>query len=450
MQSVAESERGTEDAAQSVDEAAAVAAAPSAAEKAASKSRAHTADFLRVLLFTGVVIAHAVNSINTSPDVIRSANLVGTLLHLTRYGFVAVTLFVLVLSTRGRSMSPLAFWRRRFGLVVAPYLVWTVTYAITDHVVIDGNPFPSPGAFLGVLGHDIVTGEGKYQLYFLLISMQIYLFFPAISWLLDRTTHRPWHVLGGAAAIQMAMFVLYQYVPRPAGHAWDVAFDNLWKTLPMYALFVAIGALAAVHHESVERRLRAHAVPIVAACLAGTAFSVGAYVVATSPGNVPLQSNTPWNPLLLPWLVSGLVMLWMLAMLWNDRRSADKRAAAGAVQYATFRAFGVFAVHPLVLDILARVGFFGDLGDWFPHSAAIRTTVLVAVTLAASLVIVDIALRTPMSRWLVARSRVPIRRKRADVEVTTPAIPVPLAPSGQAAPSVQAAPVTPAATSSQL
>ncbi|WP_343287393.1 acyltransferase [Gordonia sp. SID5947] len=377
-----------------------------------SAGRAHTADFVRVLLFAGVVIAHSVNAINTSPDVIRSANLVGTFCHLTRYGFVAVTLFVLVLSTRGKPMTPVAFWRRRFGLVVGPYLVWTLLYSLTDHVVIADNPWPGPGTFFSNLAQDVVTGEGKYQLYFLLISMQIYLAFPLVSWVLDRTAHRPWRVLGVAAVIQMASFVFYQYLPRPSGPTWTLVYDNLWKTLPMYALFVAIGALAAVHHEAMNEWLRSHAVAVISACGIGTAFSVGGYLLATSPGNVPLQANTPWNPVSLPWFLAGLTLLWMIALVWNARRESRGALSSRTVSYASFRAFGVFAVHPLILDILGRVGFIDALFEWFPNSAAIRTTLLTALVLTMSLVVVDILLRTPVSKWLTARSRVPLRRPR--------------------------------------
>ncbi|MFI8771284.1 acyltransferase [Gordonia sp. NPDC062954] len=380
------------------------------APPSAKAARAHTADLVRVLLFTGVVIAHSINGINTTPDVIRSSNLVGTLLHLTRYGFVAVTLFVLVLSTRDRPMAPRTFWRRRFGLVVWPYLLWTIIYAITDHLVIAGNPFGSPGQFFGDLAVNMVDGQGKYQLYFLLISMQIYLAFPAIAWLLRRTENRHWAVLGAAGAIQMSMFVVYQYLPRPTGDAWTVVYENLWKTLPMYALFVAIGALAAYHHEAVERWLRDHVVWVIAAGLIGTAFSVSAYLLATAPGDVPLQANTPWNPATLPWLIGGLALLWLAAMGWDDLRAAGRSVGARAVSIATIRAFGVFAVHPLILDVLARIGFMSALFDWFPNSAALRSIALVVVTLALSLVVVDLLLRTPLSRWLVARPRIPLRR----------------------------------------
>ncbi len=375
--------------------------------------RALTADFVRVLLFTGVVIAHSVNAVNTTPDVVRSAGMVGTMLHLTRYGFVAVTLFVLVLSMRGKSMSPMTFWRRRFGLIVLPYLVWTLVYSITDHLIIQNHPFPSVGIYFHDLGLKALTGDAKYQLYFLLISMQIYLVFPLLKKVLDRTADRPWRVLAAGFTIQMTMFVIYQYLPRPEGTFWYYVYEHMWKSLPMYALFVAIGALAAYHHKAMEQWLRSNVVLVVGVCGIACAFSIGAYLAATAPGDVPLNATTPWNPVQLPWLVGALVLLWLGAMAWDDMRAAGKRVGARAVSWATTRAFGVFAVHPLLLDGMARLGFFDDLNQWFPNSAAVRSTILVALTLTLSLIIVDLLLRIPrISRWFVARDRIPFPKLR--------------------------------------
>ncbi|WOC13273.1 acyltransferase [Gordonia sp. MP11Mi] len=374
--------------------------------------RALTADFVRVVLFAGVVVAHSVSGINTDPDVLRSAQLVGTLLHVTRYGFVAVTLFVLVLSMRGRTMRPVQFWRRRFGLVVAPYLVWTVAYTVSDHLLITGDQFPGVGQFFQDLGWAVLAGTGKYQLYFLLISMQIYLFFPMISWILERTIRHPWLVLASATAIQILMFATYQWLPRPGGSAWDQVYEHAWKTLPMYTLFVAIGGLTALHLDQVQSWLRAHVVPVVSACVLGAGASIAVYFWMTEPGDVPWQATTPWNPPLLLWLVSGVVLLWLAAMGWDALRVSGRKVGARAVSYATIRAFGVFAVHPLILDILNRVGFTPELYEWFPRSAATRSTVLVVVVLALSLVLVDLLLRTPAAKWLVARDRIPLRRKK--------------------------------------
>ncbi|WP_245549917.1 acyltransferase [Gordonia effusa] len=373
--------------------------------------RAHTADFVRVVLFTWVVVAHCVNGIST-PDAAQPAGLVGTLCHLTRYGFVAVTLFVLVLSTQNKNVTPIVFWRRRFGLVVGPYLAWTLIYSITDHVVIGGNPFTGPREYFGTLGAHLLTGDGKYQLYFLLISMQIYLVFPAVGYVLRRNRNRPWRLVVAGFVVQTVMFVVYQYLPRPRGAVWDAVYEHAWKTLPMYALFIAIGAVGAQHLDTVQRWLSDHAVAVVAAAVGATAISVTAYLLATSPGEVPGSATTPWNLTLLPWLVGGFAMLWLVAMAWNDRRGDGRGIVGRVVAYATPRAFGVFAVHPLVIDILGRIGFLDGLFSWFPHAGATRAIVLVLTVLAGSLLMVDLLLRTSLSQILVARKRIPFGWRR--------------------------------------
>ncbi len=377
-----------------------------------ARSRAHTADFVRVALFAFVVVAHSVNAINGGPDEVRAANLIGTLCHLTRYGFVAVTLYVLVLSTQGRDMSPVQFWRRRFGLVIWPYLAWTVIYTITDHVIIRDNPFPPMNELFPQLAHDLLVGEGKYQLYFLLISMQIYLFFPLISWIFERGRNHPWTLLSVGAVIQVAMFVVYQYLPRPSGQFWDVTYQHLWKTLPMYALFIAMGVLAAQHQQAVDKWLRDHMAAVFLVAVGAAAFTSAAYLLATSPGNVPWKANTAWNPASLPWYVAGFVLLWLIGLLWDDRRASGRPAAANVVTKATLRAFGVFAVHPLILDVLGRVGFLSGLFEWFPNSATQRSVILVVVVLTLSLLLVELLLRLPFSKYLTARPRIPLRLGR--------------------------------------
>ena len=382
----------------------------------AGTGRAYTADLVRVALFTGVVVAHSVNGLSFAPGVERGSHLTGTLLHLTRYGFVVVTLFVLVLSMHGKTMTATEFWRRRFGLVLWPYLLWTIIYSITDHLLIRDNPFPSAGTWFTDLGGDLLAGTGKYQLYFLLISMQIYLFFPLIIKVVERYADHPWRVIAVGAVIQVGMFSLYHYTPRPLSPFWSEVLEHLWKTVPMYSMFIAIGAVAAYHHQAVERWLRVHWVLVVTCALASAALSVTAYWVATSPGEVPWLANSPWNPVNLPWLVCGFALLWLGATVWDDRRRSGKRSGTRFVSWATKRAFGVFAVHPLMLDILARAGYFDRLFEWLPGAPAVRAIVLIVTTLVLSLLLVDVLLRTPVSRYLVARPRIPLpgeRRVRA-------------------------------------
>lgn len=367
--------------------------------------RALTADFVRVALFLGVVLTHCVTTINYTPDVIRQAGLASALLHITRYGFVAITLFVLVLSMRGRTMTPMEFWRRRFGLVVAPYLVWTLVYSISDPLLRSDREFDSVGQFFLDFGRTIFTGDAKYQLYFLLISMQIYLAFPALMWLWGRVGGRPWLVLGAAAVVQFAVFAVYQKTTRPGSAPWENIYAHQWKLLPMYTLFIVIGIVAAGYHEEVSAWLRRHAIALTACGVAAAAFGVSAYLRATAPEYVPEAATTAWNPRYLPWYVAGFVLLFVAATLWDGLRASGRAVGERAVTYATVRAFGVFVVHPLVLDVLEHVGFFELLASWIP-GAAVRTLVLTAVVVTVSLLFVDLVLRTPVSRWVVGRERI--------------------------------------------
>lgn len=390
--------------------------APSSIRAGRTADRALTADVVRVALFLGVIVSHTISTANYTPDVLRSTGLANTLLHVTRYGFVAVTLFVLVLSTTGRAMSPTAFWRRRFGLVVWPYLVWTVVYSFTDHLLVIDGPFPPAREFVTDLGRTVFTGDAKYQLYFLLISMQIYLLFPALAWLAGRIGGHPWRVVTGAAAAQLAMFAAYEYAPRPADGFWAKLLDHAWKLLPMYVLFVVIGMLAAHHHREIAAWLRAHVPGVVVVAGLATAFSVVAYLRATSPDDVPVRATDAWNPLYLPWYVAGVVLLWLAATLWDGHRPGGRRIGERAVTVATKRAFGAYASHPLMLDVLTSIGLADLLYRWFPASAALRTAVMTALVLVMVAVFVEAVLRTPVSRFVVARDRI---RRRARTDAPT-------------------------------
>lgn len=382
--------------------------------------REYTADLVRVILFAGVVIAHSINYLGIyNDDVERSIHLAGTLGHMTRYGFVAVTLFVLVMSMRGRTMTPMQFWRRRFGLVVVPYLAWSLIYSVTNYFFVNDNGWSDIGGFFAGLPRNMLLGDAKYQMYFLLISMQIYLFFPLIQWVLDRVAHRPWTVITVAGTLQLGIFFAYQAFFTRIDDVDSLTFAGLqlWKTLPMYILFVAIGALGAYHYEAIKQWIRQpgaalgnHKLMIILGAVAAGAFTTGTYLWQTEPGHVTPGANTAWNPTTLPWYIGGFALLWLVSMMWDDRRASGKPAAAGLVSYATLRAFGVFAVHPLILDILYKYDFVRMLNDWFGFSLVLQGAVLVIVCMGLSLLLVDVLLRTPISKQLMARPQIPISR----------------------------------------
>ena len=71
-----------------------------------------------------------------------------------------------------------------------------------------------------------------------------------------------------------------------------------------------------------------------------------------------------------------------------------------------------YSPYPLILDILGRTGFLRGLFEWFPGSPVTRAIVLIVTVLTLSLLLVDVLLRTPVSRHLVARPGFRCRERR--------------------------------------
>lgn len=376
-------------------------------QAAAPRSRPynHTADFVRVALFTLVVATH---THGTTPEVAGGSGLLATVGHTTRYGFVAITVFVLCLGYAGRAVDPVTFWRRRFGQIILPYLAWSVIYTVFLVWWDDSTPMPGASDLARDSVASILTGEGRYHLYFLLISMQIYLLFPALQWLIARTTGHHLELLAGAVTVQLTMFVLFDW---PHGPEFLAAgpFHHLWKTIPMYALFAVMGALLAVHFDRADAWIRDHLPVVVGAAVLGCAYGIAGHLRDVDAGIDSARHSSPWNPQFLPLFVGALALLYLVGMYWNDRRGDGTGVVGRIVGFGALRAFGVFAVHPMMIDIVYRVLPVDLLLDPIPR---LRSTVLTVIVLAVSLAVVEIALRTPLSKVLVARPRQPLWRRK--------------------------------------
>jgi poly(3-hydroxybutyrate) depolymerase/peptidoglycan/LPS O-acetylase OafA/YrhL len=390
------------EAASAADGAAPAAAAPAAAAPAkAAKSRAHIIafDMIRLIIMVFVVGVHTLALGGGAVTVTLGA--VTTLFHTSRELFFLLTALVLTYNYGHRAqVNWLKFWRRRYWLVVPAYVAWTLIYYAFDG--------PGRGPFPGAVWHDLLHASSRYHMYFLLVTMQVYLVFPLIRWVLAKTAGHHGLLFLTALAYQVALTTAIQYHLVRTGplFGWlNEAGFGIW--LESYVLYVVGGAIVGWHFEQICAFTRRHYRPrnVALAAGAGVAAGLGAYFIQIYAGGAtPATASAVFQPVVI---VEALTFGWALlagGLLWSDRGARHRKFfAAGSAS-----SFGIFLGHPLVLQgVLYLASTIGFLGAVRGAPAALEVLALlgvfVPVVYGVSWLIASAARRTPLSLVLTGR-----------------------------------------------
>lgn len=369
----------------------------------------HYVDLLRVLTIGLVIGLHTFAVAPVPPTVGLGALII--VFHVSREVFFLLTAFVLTYGTSRRKPHWPSFWRRRYLFVVVPYLTWTLLYFFAD-----GAPFE-----VDFLGQQLLTGSARYHLYFLLVSMQIYLVFPLIRALLRATRRHGW-LVAGCAAFQL-LFSLAVQQDWPAGPltGWLHFPDAL---LPSYLGYVVAGAIAGWHREELVAWTRSHTRAVFAGCAGAIGLGLGSYLTqVVLAGHTPLEASVVWQPAVA---VESVAIAWAflaLGLRWQDRGRPAHRPVASTSDAS----FGIYLMHPLVLQgALLGAGAAGLVDAAQTAPAAVVLIFLVGVALPVTYLVSGLVTaavrRTPASLALTGRARrrsVPVH-ERAAVALTTP------------------------------
>jgi peptidoglycan/LPS O-acetylase OafA/YrhL len=370
-----------------------VATAPSTAD-----THLYAIDLYRVVTFTFVVVQHAV--IFTAPITSVSGQGVVLLLHFTREAFFMLTTFVLVHSSLRRPLPARDFWRRRIPLVAVPYLVWTLVYVSILAVQRHSSLLDTAG----LLAH--YTASGYYHLYFLVVTVQVYLVFPLLIRLLRRTRGHHRAVFAISAALQVVVELALHASDRP--HATGLAHLVIGVLLPSksvftYQFFVLTGALAAWHRSALERTISLAGQPLAIAVASVAVISVGWYAVSVGDGELPSYAADVFQPATIAWSLAAAAGMYALGLRWAHGRDGDRpRHFPRPVAWASNASFGIYLVHVEMLRI--AIALLSDLhidNSWpWPGKALLA----LAITLPASAAFVAVAQRTCLSRALTGRA----------------------------------------------
>jgi len=386
-------------------------------------------DVLRILTFACVIGVHTTSHTVATDDVPLNA-LLG-LLHFTRLVFFSLTAFVLVYSYTLRPRPMAQFWPKRFLLVGVPYLAWSFVYVASSWLLSSTRRGDVPD-LVRTYAEGIVTGVSWYHLYFLLVTMQVYLLLPVIVWLVRRTRGHHVTLLVVSLVVQLVVFAGYKYFP--ASDAWLHGYQK--QFFFSYVFFIVSGAIAADHADRFLRFIRVHRRAVLWGFAGIGVLTLGVWALQVGLGQSLYAAGTPLQPIQAVW--SGAVFVGFLAIgaRWADRRRPGSPLAR-FIDYGSDRSFGIFLSHPFMIWIL----LYGD--SWLERVVPKPWLTLVTylLVLVLSVAVTELFRWTPLSVPLTGRPSLASRgqrearaRKRA-AAAGTPAV--------SAAPTRPAGPVEP-------
>jgi hypothetical protein len=155
-----------------------------------------------------------------------NADLEAVALILLRFGrslFIFATGMLLFYWHKHKQVDWLAFWRKRWRVIVLPYIIWTAIYTVCKWQTFD------PAVLLPSFLHSLVTGSSFYHLYYIPLYLQLNLLFFLCKRLIER--HLRFSFVVALFFLQMGIYLGYHYLfvdpMRPAIH---------WSSHPLLQL----------------------------------------------------------------------------------------------------------------------------------------------------------------------------------------------------------------------
>lgn len=393
----------------------------------------HQIDFVRLWTFAAVILDHVILLVATPVNVAASA--FGLFLRYTRYSFFALTGFVLTYQYRHRELKVWPFWRRRYKLIGLPYIVWSLVYWTYGRYELVGfhglKQIVATGAGIKTaiksIIYDLLTGSAQYHLYFLSVSMQIYLVFPLILWVLRRTWGYHRYLLIVSGAFQALIFYLMLRNPLPifAHGIGDVIWRHLLVLLITYQFFVLAGCVAAMHYEGFQAfmiRWRRLILGLGALTLLATLFNFLHTVRQTeslirgTPAATSIAGDSPLavsmfrasNTFLLSnsfAFIAIILILYVGGTIWQERRRPGS-VPSNFMRTAADRSFGIYLAHALALREVAPL-----IARYPQASTGLMIIAVYAATVALTIFMVEVLRRSPISLITTGRSTIDWRKQ---------------------------------------
>ncbi|MGZ4134562.1 MAG: acyltransferase [Tumebacillaceae bacterium] len=338
-------------------------------------------DFIRALAALSVIAIHLTASYVTS-------NSIGAVWNETmRYAvptFLLLSGVVLMYQDLKKPpLSYLTFQRKRLGKVLWPYLLWSLFYVYyMARDVLKAQGLHGAKRILDTMPDHFKNGDGSYHLYFLLITLQLYLLYPLLRAWMRRS---PWTLLVASLALS-----LYDQFSHYFGHApWR------YDLFPNWLFYFVLGMFVVTKREWMEKHLPKQKIWLGVLWIAGL-------VVLIADGRITHSSYTSLKPTVMLYAVVSFFFFYAVAL--------GVKATTGRVgklmDWLSTHSFFIFLVHPFVLNRLYLLSDKYDPKFWNGTKGMIM---LYVTTVVITLVVTYVVRLIPLTSFIGAVR--PVKRK---------------------------------------
>lgn len=124
-----------------------------------------------------------------------------------------------------------------------------------------------------------VTNGSGFYMYYLFMIAQLYLVFPILLWFVEKTRRYHWWVVGLSLVLQLTLLVVIKYVqPTTTTHpVWSLILTHYGTDPLVYQLYFVLGAVTAVHYQTVAGWLQRHLRLLVSVAVMMSVATIGLY-----------------------------------------------------------------------------------------------------------------------------------------------------------------------------
>ncbi|MCH4169445.1 MAG: acyltransferase [Streptococcaceae bacterium] len=358
-------------------------------------------DFMRNFFIIGVLSNHIVgickNIFEVDSPMYLILACIHSSLHFTRMGFMFMTGLVLFLAYQNREIKATTFWKKRYFLIGIPYLFWNLIYSL---------PLLSSQGFQATLTHfysSVIHGDQAY-LYYVLVTMQLYLIFPFLLNLMKK--YKPYLKLVWIISLLIQCMITY-FIKYKIGNYdttnWPYLFSHYGIFVGSYQFYFISGGITALYYDQLIALIQKHTNKIKYLLLIMLPtiwlyYFWNRFVLGLSDK----AAKSVHQPLFILYALVMIIFVLYYGIRWSQNGRKNKQSMITKwITTGARLSFGIYLTQAVGISLVAK--FIIPILSNFPSLVIPAIPFLIAMVYGLSFAISKICYQTPVLSYVIGR-----------------------------------------------